>query len=29
MNMKDGIKIVPGIKDDLITIAGELGIEFN
>jgi len=29
MNMKDGIKIVPGIKDDLITIAGELCIEFN
>ena len=27
-NMRDGIKLVPAIKDDLITIAGELGIDF-
>jgi L-2-hydroxycarboxylate dehydrogenase (NAD+) len=28
-NMRDGIKLVPAIKDDLIGIAGELGIEFK
>jgi LDH2 family malate/lactate/ureidoglycolate dehydrogenase len=28
-NMRDGIKLVPAIKDDLITIAGELGIDFD
>jgi LDH2 family malate/lactate/ureidoglycolate dehydrogenase len=28
-NIRDGIKLVPAIKDDLITIAGELGIDFK
>jgi LDH2 family malate/lactate/ureidoglycolate dehydrogenase len=28
-NMRDGIILVPAIKDDLIGIAGELGIEFK
>jgi LDH2 family malate/lactate/ureidoglycolate dehydrogenase len=27
--MKEGIKLVPAIKDDLIKIAGELGIDFE
>jgi LDH2 family malate/lactate/ureidoglycolate dehydrogenase len=27
--MKEGIKLVPAIKDDLVKIASELGIEFN
>jgi L-2-hydroxycarboxylate dehydrogenase (NAD+) len=27
--MKDGIKLVPAIKDDMIAIAEELGIDFN
>jgi L-2-hydroxycarboxylate dehydrogenase (NAD+) len=29
INMRDGIKLVPAIKDDLIQIAGELGIDFS
>lgn len=28
-NMKDGIRLVPAIKEDLILISGELGIEFR
>jgi len=28
-NMKDGIRLVPAIKEDLILISGELGIEFS
>jgi L-2-hydroxycarboxylate dehydrogenase (NAD+) len=27
-NMRDGIKLVPAIKDDLVKVAGELGIDF-
>ena len=27
-NMREGIKLVPAIRDDLISIAGELGIDF-
>ena len=29
INMRDGIKLVPAIKDDLLQIAGELGIDFS
>ena len=28
-NRKEGIKLVPAIKDDLVVIAGELGIDFH
>ena len=28
-NIRDGINLVPGIKDDLVTIASELGINFE
>jgi LDH2 family malate/lactate/ureidoglycolate dehydrogenase len=28
-NMGDGIKIVPSIKDDLVSIAIQLGIDFE
>jgi len=28
-NMREGIKLVPAIKDDLVAIAGELGISFS
>lgn len=28
-NMRDGIKLVPAIRDDLVEIAKELGIEFE
>ena len=28
-NMRDGIKLVPAIKDDLVAVAKELGIEFK
>jgi LDH2 family malate/lactate/ureidoglycolate dehydrogenase len=28
-NIRDGINLVPGIKDDLITIAKDLGIDFK
>jgi LDH2 family malate/lactate/ureidoglycolate dehydrogenase len=27
--MKEGINLVPAIKDDLVAIAGELGVEFE
>ena len=28
INMKNGVNIIPAVKDDLIKIAGELGVEF-
>ena len=28
-NMRDGINLVPAIKNDLVEIAGELGIDFE
>ncbi len=28
-NLREGIYVVPAIKDDLVAVAGELGVEFE